>query len=121
MINTSLQIYTGNNITKITEACLDSNSKKFYRFGKFQQKESLCVGTLEVDGKMGTINKEKANVLKQQFKLSLPKTTERVPEILAINIAVDRVKKLVEGVNPLKVAGPDAMTARILKMCVLLS
>ncbi len=104
----------------------DTNSKKFYRFIKSMRNDNFGVGTLRANGIFSATNKEKTSMLNAQFKSVFTEerleetptmNTPRGPTLPDIVIQPNRVRKLLENLNPSKAAGADCIPARILKTC----
>ncbi len=113
-------------INSIIEPGLDNNHKKFYQYIKSQRQDNFGVGTLKADGKIGSTSLDKSNMLNNQFQSVFMKdtgdkppkmTSDPSPTMPEIEITSEGFYKLLANLNPSKAAGPDKITARILR-CV---
>jgi hypothetical protein len=108
----------------ITPDETDKSNKKFWGYIKNLRKDSVGVSPLKVDGQLIVENGEKAQALNAQFQSvftrdpagdlpTLPPS--KIPAMPTINIDINGVKHLLNGLKPNKAAGPDTIPPRLLK------
>ena len=102
----------------------EENSKKLYTFVKSKKCDSSGVAPLKRDGISHVDAQTKAEILNDQFSSvftredhsSMPDLGEsKYPEAPSINVNVNGVRKLLQGLNPHKATGPDTISSRFLK------
>ena len=103
---------------------LDS-MKRFWHFIKVNKKDSHGVPRLKKDGQISISSKDKANSLNRQFQSVFSPQPDSLPEDLLgksthpsatdINITTHGIFKMLKKLKPYKAAGPDNITARVLK------
>ncbi len=102
------------------------NKQRFWGYVKALRQDNYGVSPLKNNGILYSDNKNKADILNQQFASVF--TQEDMsdmpdlgpsphPHILDISISVAGVAKLLNSLNPNKAAGPDEVPARLLKEC----
>jgi hypothetical protein len=118
----------------ITEDCADQPhaNKKFWSFIKLKQNENSGVSPLTVAGKLVTDDRQKAEILNEQFQSAftsreefsvsefeercpMPPVDPNRPKLENINITVPGVEKLLKNLDPTKACGPDNLSPRVLK------
>ena len=102
-----------------------SNMKRFWAFIKHNRKDYSGVPPLNAHGKHAESSKEKANLLNEQFESVFTNTgteaehehhsTSDYPCMENIEITENGVLKLLNSLKVHKAAGPDKITARVLK------
>ncbi len=99
--------------------------KKFWRYIKSQRKNTSGVQVLKVNGADVTGDKEKSEVLANQFSSvftredssQLPYLPDSIfPDMLNIHVSVEGVLKLLQSMDVSKAAGPDQIPNRALKL-----
>jgi len=107
----------------------NGNKKKFYSFVKHNKTENSGVAPLSNNGSVHTDPVFKANILNKQFEsvfsrpqpLSLKQLAKSAAtksphqSMSPINISVQGVDKLLNGLSPNKASGPDEISPRLLK------
>ena len=103
-----------------------STQKRFWHYVKSLKKDASGVSPLKVNGKLFSDNKEKANILNQQYQSVFTKENPneipipsgiRFPSMPEISVSCTGVEKLLRQINPNKASGPDEVPARVLKEC----
>ena len=102
-----------------------SNMKRFWTFIKHNKKDYSGVPPLNAHGKRADTSKEKANLLNEQFESvftnskpdasHVPDSSSDFPCMDDIDITENGVFKLLNSLKVHKAAGPDKITARVLK------
>ena len=106
-----------------------SNKKFYYSFVKHNKTEQCGVAPLKQQGLTYSDPVDKANVLNRQFEsvfskpqpLSLKQLAEQAtasiytPNMQIIDISIEGVDKLLQGLSPNKASGPDEISLKILK------
>ena len=85
--------------------------------------DNLGVSRLKVQGKLYTNDKEKADILNNQFTSVFSEEDDQVPTILSdpvltmpsICVPLNGVRKLLPKIDPNKTTGTDGITGRFLK------
>ena len=102
------------------------NNKKLWSYVKSLRQDNCGVSSLNNNGILYSNNKNKADILNQQFASvftqenlsTLPNLGPSPhPHIPHIVISAAGVAKLLHGLNPSKASGPDEVPARLLKEC----
>jgi len=101
------------------------NRNSFWSYIKAQQQDSVGVSPLRRGRQLFSDSASKARLLSEQFcsvfTVDTPSTADiklcgpNYPDIPELEIQVGGVRKLLEGLNPSKAAGPDEIPARLLK------
>ena len=105
------------------------SNKKFYSFVKHNKTEQCGVAPLKHQGLTYTDPVDKANILNRQFEsvfskpqpLSLKQLAKQAiavmyaPKMQMIDISIEGVDKLLQGLSPNKASGPDEISPKILK------
>ncbi|KAI8516831.1 hypothetical protein Bbelb_054120 [Branchiostoma belcheri] len=118
----------------ITEDCSDQPkpAKKFWTFIKARRNENTGVSPLKDAGKLVTDDKERAEILNQQFKSAfstgevfsdedfklrcpMPPRNPEQPILEDITITTAGVEKLLQNLDPSKASGPDQISPRVLR------
>ena len=99
-------------------------SKKFWSFIKSRKKDQIGITALEHQGKVYTDSLSKANLLNNHFAsvfthedlFQIPKVNgNHLPDIPALDIQAEGVRKLLQELDPHKATGPDNIPANLLK------
>ena len=98
--------------------------KRFWKYIKNNQKDHHGVAALKAEGKTSSTAKDKANTLNKQFQ-SVFSPVQKLPEGIFsdsphptsddITITTPGIFKMLKRLKPHKAAGPDNITARIMK------
>ena len=99
------------------------NPKRFFTFIKSKRCDNVGVSPLKVNGKLKFNDKEKGNILNDQFASVFSEKDGHIPPILSelvktmpdIQVTVNGVKKLLSKINPNKTTVPDGIPGRFLK------
>ena len=102
---------------------MHTNQKPFWSYIQSLRKNSNTIPSLLAkNNTLATTNQSKADALVDQFTSVFaqegddgPIRPQLFPDMPAIEIGEDGVKKLLSGVNPTKAGGPDGIPARFLK------
>ena len=103
-----------------------STQKRFWHYVKSLKKDASGVSPLKVNGHLYSDNKDKANILNQQYQSVFTKENpteipspsgKRFPSMPEISVSCPGVEKLLRQLNPNKAPGPDSIPARVLKEC----
>ena len=116
-----------------TNTCNKNNSKKrFWTFIKHKKSDNSNITALKENGKLETDPVVKANILNRQFhsvfterqsisrdefinQTNIQSKRKDFDTVNDIDITVNGVKKLLDGLNPYKASGPDNIKPRLLK------
>ena len=104
-------------------------NKKFYSFVKHNKTEQCGVAPLKQQGPTYSDTVDKANILNRQFEsvfskpqpVSIKKLAKQAtasiytPKMQIIDISIEGVDKLLQGLSPNKASGPDEISPKILK------
>ena len=122
-LNTAHWTYVNNMLLKGLEG---GDNKQFYQYLKAQGQDSQGVAPLKVGSQLLSDALSKARTLGTQFSSVFTKDSKETadirkegpsyPAIGQLNITTEGVEKLLRGLNPGKAAGPDGMTARMMKL-----
>ena len=122
-LNTAHWTYVNNMLLKGLEG---GDNKQFYQYLKAQGQDSQGVAPLKVGSQLLSDALSKARTLGTQFSSVFTKDSKETadirkegpsyPAIGQLNITTEGVEKLHRGLNPGKAAGPDGMTARMMKL-----
>ena len=102
----------------------NDNNKRFWSYVKSIRQNNCSVSSLKSNGVLYSDNKNKADILNQQFASvfteenlsTLPNLGPSPhPHIPSIVVNVTRVAKILHGLNPTKASRPDEVPARLLK------
>lgn len=103
---------------------LKYNPKRFFTFIKSKKCEKTGISSLkDKDGKLHITDRDKANILNDQFASVFSTKDNKIPNIISnkmpsiddINITEAGVCKLLTQINVFKSTGPDDISARFLK------
>jgi len=105
-----------------------STMKRFWSYIKHRRKDSSCVASLKVNGKLYSNSADKANILNGQFQQAFSTDNKQAvgeayfdpvaletPALEDIVISCLGVEKLLQNLVPHKAAGPDTISPRVLK------
>ncbi len=104
-----------------------STMKRFWSYIKHRRKDSSCVASLKVNGKLYSNSADKANILNGQFQQAFSTDNKQAvgeayfdpvaletPALEDIVISCLGVEKLLQNLVPHKAAGPDTISPRVL-------
>ena len=100
-------------------------NKKFWSYVKSLKRDSTGVAPLKKEGITFSDSKNKAEILNQQFASVFTRdenvtdnyytTDTKFPKMPDIKVGIEGVRKLLQGLNPNKAAGPDSLPSKLLK------
>jgi hypothetical protein len=102
----------------------DNNSKKFWKYIKSRNQDTMGIGTLKNNGVLAETAEQKAEMLNNQFTsvfttentTNMPsKGTSQFKPMKDIKISEKGVEKALNRLKPSKTTGPDKVPVRILK------
>ena len=109
---------------KLQIALEQGDSGPFWRYIRSQKQDNVGISPLKDGGKLHTDSIKKAEILSNQFKsVFTHEDTTAIPHlqgpdyptIPSLEVTPLGVTKLLNGINPKKVQGPDEIPCRILK------
>ena len=110
-------------ISKTITTNLHSNQKPFWSYIRSLRKNSNTIPSLQAKNNiLATTNQSKADALVDQFTSVFaqegdegPRLQQLFPDMPAIEVGEEGVRKLLSSINPSKAGGPDGIPARFLK------
>ena len=107
-------------INEILQTGLEKgNSKPFWKYVRSQKQENLGVSALKKQGQLHSDRQAKCDILAKQYRSVFTRDTKLYepahPPIDNLVINEEGVKKLLLGINPNKVSGPDQIPCRLLR------